>query len=210
MPPPVNLDPDAPANRHARRVHLHANPTAHVWQSTSYHRNISGDLMPPDTGRVHLVRPGDMADPMEHFMRGMEPTADSNMGRKKTGPFKTMRGDSIVMSRSRYTHIRKRHNGLEITINRGVTPGEVDSIMSRLTAHRLSTYSTVVYLIVGSKRSKIGKLASIDMDRLRRKVHALLAKSRSVGLHIVDEGNTGVMHRHDAHGYRSVKIASRF
>ena len=67
-----------------------------------------------------------------------------------------------------------------------------------------------MYLVVGSKTLKLGKLASIDIDKLRRKLHALLAKNRSVGLHIVDEGPQGPMFRHAAHNYSNVKIASGF
>ena len=207
---PVVQDPAHPVNRDIQRTHLYVNPTANIWQSTGYRRSIGGDMMPPETGRVHLVRPGDLADPMEHFMRGMEPTADSNMGRKKAGPFKHSKGRSLVMSRSRFTHVRKRNDALEITIDRGVTPKEVDSVLARLTSHRLAAHSTLVYLVVGSKTLKLGKLASIDIDKLRRKLHALLAKNRSVGLQIVDEGPQGPMFRHAAHNYSNVKIASGF
>ena len=167
-------------------------------------------MVPPETGRVHLVRPGDLSDPVEHFMRGMEPTADANMGRKKSGPFKHMRGRSLVMSKSRYTSVRKRDDALEITLRRGVTSSEVDNVISRLTSHRLAVHSTWVYLMVGSKSHKIGKLASIDFEKLRRKVYSLLAKHTSVGLHVVDEGNHGPMHRHNAHTYRRMKISSNF
>ena len=152
-------------------------------------------MMPPETGRVHLVRPGELADPVEHFMRGMEPTADSNMGRKKAGPFKNMKGRSLVMSKSRYTSVRKR---------------EIDNVIARLTSHRLAVHSTWVYLMVGSKSHRIGKLASIDFEKLRRKVYSLLTKHRSIGLHVIDEGALGPMHRHKAHRYKHMKISSKF
>lgn len=189
---------------------MFANPTAAVWKSTSYRRAESGDMLPPETGRVHLVRPGDLADPMEHFMRGMEPTADSNMGRKKTDPFKNVKGRSLVMSQSRFTSVRKRNSALEITMRRGATAQEIDNVIARLTAHRLAVHSTWVYLMVGSKSHRIGKLASIDFDKLRRKIYSMFAKHSAVGLHIVDENSVGPMHRHDAHTLRSMKIASEF
>ena len=170
---------------------------------------MSGDMMPPETGRVHLVRPGDLADPVEHFMRGMEPTADANLGRKK-GPFKNRKGRSLVMSKSRYTSVRKRDNSLEITLRRGVTTAEVENVLARLTSHRLAVHSTWVYLMVGSKSHKIGKLAGIDFEKLRRKVYKLLTKHTAVGLHLVDEGFEGPMHRHKSHTYPSMKIASNF
>ena len=167
-------------------------------------------MMPPETGRVHLVRPGELADPVEHFMRGMEPTADSNMGRKKAGPFKNMKGRSLVMSKSRYTSVRKRDDALEITLRRGVTASEIDNVIARLTSHRLAVHSTWVYLMVGSKSHRIGKLASIDFEKLRRKVYSLLTKHRSIGLHVIDEGALGPMHRHKAHRYTDMKISSKF
>ena len=68
-------------------------------RSTDYHRMSSGDVMPPSTGRVHLVSMGNLADPEEHFMRQM--TEDANMGAKhrKKGPFKHSRGESHVLNR---------------------------------------------------------------------------------------------------------------
>jgi hypothetical protein len=208
--PAIALHAEDAHNRHLRRTHLDVHPTASVWQSTGYRRSIGGDMMPPETGRVHLVRPGDLSDPIEHFMKGMQPTADSNMGRKKAGPFKQMRGSSLVMSKSRFTSVRKRNDALEITLRRGATPAEIDSVVARLTSHRLAVHSTWVYLMIGSKQHKLGKLASIDFDKLRRKLQSVLLKHRSVGLHLVDEGAAGPMHRHRAHTYDSVKIASNF
>ena len=211
VPPPlpaVVLEQQHPHNRHTRRTHLSVHPTANVWKSTGYRRSIGGDMIPPETGRVHLVRAGDLADPMEHFMRGMEPTADSNMGRKKSGPFKNVQGDSLVMSKSRFTSVRKRNDALEITLRRGVTPAEIDNVVARLTSHRLAVHSTWVFLMVGSKKHNLGKLASVDFEKLRRKLASLLLKHRSVGLHLVDEGVFGPMHRHNAHTYDSMRVSS--
>ena len=48
-----------------------------------------------------------------------------------------MKGRSLVMSKSRYTSVRKRDDALEITLRRGVTGSEIDNVISRLTSHRL-------------------------------------------------------------------------
>jgi hypothetical protein len=189
------------------RTHLHAQPTAALWKSTGYHRMGTGDLMPPSTGRVHMVAMGSMGDPMEHFLAQM--TTDANMGakRKIKGPFKKERGRSLVMHQSRHTSVRKRNGALEFTIRRGVTAAEVDSVIARLTSHRMSVHSTWVYLLDGPRRLKLGKLATIDLDKLRAKLFTILAKRPHVGLHIVDEDEEGALHKHRAHNYRNVKIA---
>jgi len=165
--------------------------------------------MPPETGRVHLVSMGDMGDPVEHFLSELQPTVDANMGRKKSGPFKHMKGSSLVMDRSRHTSVRKRHDSLEITIRRGVSTYELDSILARLTAHRLGVHSTWVYLLEGSKRYNLGKLAVIDFAKLRKKIQKLLKKRASIGLHLIDEDSMGAMHRHTLHKYKNVKFAGK-
>ena len=186
---------------------LYAQPTASLWKSTGYHRMETGDLMPPSTGRVHLIEMGSMGNSQDHFLAQM--TADANMGakRKIKGPFKKERGRSLIMDRSRHTSVRKRNGALEFTIRRGVTAGEVDNIIARLTSHRMSVHSTWVYLLDGSKRLKLGKLAVIDLDKLRAKLFTILTKRPYVGLHIVDEDEEGTLHRHSTHGYRHTKIA---
>ena len=85
--------------RHTGRTHLSVQPSVSMGRSTDYHRMSSGDVMPPSTGRVHLVSMGNLADPEEHFMRQM--TEDANMGAKhrKKGPFKHSRGESHVLNR---------------------------------------------------------------------------------------------------------------
>ena len=112
------------------------------------------------------------------------------------------------MSKSRFTSVRKRNDALEITLRRGVTPAEIDNVVARLTSHRLAVHSTWVFLMVGSKKHKLGKLASVDFEKLRRKLASLLLKHRSVGLHLVDEGVLGPMHRHNAHTYDSMRVSS--
>ena len=164
-------------------------------RSTAYTMMSSGDLLAPASGRVHLVGMGRHADPNLHFM---QMDADSNMGAKKAmkkqGPFKSQSGDSYVMERSAHTSFRRRGNGIEITVRRGVSGNEVEKLIGRLAAHRLSVHTTFVYLVEGSKRRKLGRLSEIDLDKLKAKIYMLLTKRPHLGIHLVDEADTGALH----------------
>ncbi|MEC7694458.1 MAG: hypothetical protein VX446_08690 [Bacteroidota bacterium] len=130
------------------------------------------------------------------------------MGRRKD-PFKKIKGPSLVMAKSRYTSVRKRHNALEITLRRGASIQEVQRLMGKLTQHRLATHSTHVFLVVNSRHLKMGKLVDIDMSKLQQRLLVLLSKYRQIGIHLVDENEMGPMHRHSAHSYKNVKIAEQ-
>ena len=186
----------APVHRHTQKVHLYAQPTMSMGRATAYTVLNSGDTMAPPVGRVHLVGMGRDADPSQHFLTQMD--ADSNMGAKnsmrKTGPFKSQSGDSYVMDRSRYTSVRRRGNGIEITVHRGVSGTEVEKLIGRLAAHRLTVHTTYVYLVEGSKRKKLGKLSEIDLEKLKAKIFLLLTKRPNLGIHLIDEADTGGMH----------------
>ena len=183
-------------DRHTARVHLHVEPSMSMGRSVAYVVQPSGDLMPPATGRAHLVSMGNHADPNEHFLVQMD--ADANMGAKKglkkQGPFKSSRGPSYVMKRSAHTSVRRRNNTLEITVHRGVSGTEVEKLINLLTAHRLSTHTTWVYLVEGNRRKKLGRLADIDLDKLRAKIFSLLTKRPNIGVHLIDEAGSGAMH----------------
>ena len=165
-------------------------------RSTEYTVLSSGDTVAPAMGRVHLVGMGNYADPNQHFLSQMD--ADANMGAKKglrrLGPFKDQRGDSYVMDRSRHTSVRRRGNGLEITVHRGVRGTEIEKLIGRLAAHRLTVPTTYVYLVEGAKRRKLGRLSEIDLEKLKAKIYALLTKRPNLGIHLIDEADTGGMH----------------
>ena len=165
-------------------------------RSTAYRMVSSGDLVAPATGRVHLVGMGKHADANLHFLPQMD--ADANMGAKKAmkkqGPFKDQSGESYVMERSAHTSFRRRGNGIEITVRRGVSGIEIEKLIGRLSAHRLSVHTTFVYLVEGSKRRKLGRLSEIDLEKLKAKIYTLLTKRPHLGIHLVDEADTGALH----------------
>ena len=96
------------------------------------------------------------------------------------------------MSRSSHILFRRRHNAIEITVSRGVTAHEIEMLMGRLVAHRLSTHTTYVYL-VDRRRRKLGTLDQIDMVKLKQKIFEILVKKKTVGLHIIDESGGGAL-----------------
>ena len=190
-------------------MQLHVQPTMSMGRSTAYTSLSSGDVVAPPTGRVHLVGMGNYGDRNEHFLAQMD--ADANMGAKKVmkkqGPFKGQSGDSYVMERSAHTSFRRRGNGIEITVRRGVSGMEVEKLIGRLAAHRMSVHTTFVYLIEGSKRRKLGRLSEIDLEKLKAKIYTLLTKRPHLGIHLVDEADTGVLHAPGIYKRKMTKFA---
>jgi len=167
---------------------------------------IEGDIAP--VGRVHLVSMGaSVGDEQErHILSEMD--ADSNMGAQRLtrasrrGPFKQSSGRSRVMDRSAHVSYRRRGPSLEITISRGVTEHEMDTLMGKLNAHRLATHESILFFISG-KRLKLGNIDRVDLDKLRQKIFDTLLKRRQVGLQIVDTKTKGILHRGYAHNMTS-------
>ena len=193
-----NRDAQLRARRHLQRTHVYAQPSASMWNSTGYTATTTGDLLPPSMGRMHVVHMGATSN-KNHFMTQLD--ADANMGAKarKRGTFKARRGPSMVMSRSTNTSIRKRGPSIEMTVRRGATEYEMESLIGKLTAHMLSTKITWVYLLHGGRKRKVGRLSTIDLQRLKARVVKLLMEHREVGILLVDEGNKGKMHRPGVH-----------
>ena len=182
-----------------------------VTTSTSYNHLIQGDLAP--IGRVHLVKLGPLVGDEEsrHFLAEMD--ADSNMGARRMveagrrGPFKNSSGSSRVMDRSAHVLYRRRGYSIEITVMRGITSYEMDQLIGKLGAHRLSTASSHLFLIDGKKK-KLGQLDRISLEKLRQMIHKALDKRRQVGLVITDPKHRGILHKADGHK-RGMKTAMR-
>ena len=174
-------------------------------EHTSYTHLIQGDLAP--VGRVHLVSIGQSEDQREnHILTEMD--ADANMGaqrlkeRSRRGPFKTSSGRSRVLDRSAHVSYRRRGAALEITVQRGATEYELDTLFGKLGAHRLATIGSVIYIIKGGRKKKIGKLDRVDLDKLREKVEECLDKYSSAGLLVQDTEHRGALHKSYLHGMR--------
>ena len=186
-----------------RRLDLRVQPSPHgLEEHTSYTHLIKGDLAP--IGRVHVVSLGPFVGEEEsrHFLSQMD--ADSNMGAKRfteasrRGPFKQSSGRSRIMDRSAHVSYRKRGHALEITISRGVTLYEMDTLIGKLNAHRLGTHGAEIF-IIGASKKKLGSLDRIDLDKLRNKILDEVEKRRQVGLLVVDTKEPGILHRGYAH-----------
>ena len=172
-------------------------------RSTAYTVENTGDLVAPSTGRVHLVSMSDFSDPNTHFLQQL--TADANMGakalrKKRKGPFKSENGSSRIMSKSTHITMRRRHHTIEITIRRGVTDHEIELLLGRLVAHRVSTHESHVFL-VDTRRRKIGKLHNIDMQKLKKQIFESLVKRASIGLHVVDNSTGGALQKPHVYEY---------
>ena len=179
--------------------------------ATSYNHLIQGDLAP--IGRVHLVTLGPLVGDEEsrHFLAEMD--ADSNMGAKRMldagrrGPFRTASGASRVMDRSAHVLYRRRGHSLEITVLRGVTAYELDTLIGKISAHRMSTTESTLIFIDG-RRKKLGSLDRVDMVKLRDKIEKALDKRRQIGLEISDRAQRGIMHKAMGHK-RAMKTSMR-
>jgi len=194
-----------PPSRQQQQTSLAVETPYQGAETTSYTHMIEGDIRPA-VGRVHLVRIGDQAgdERDNHILAEMD--ADANMGAKKLreqsrrGPFKSSTGRSRVMDRSAHVAYRRRLRALEITISRGVTMHEMDTLIGKLGAHRLATHGSFLYFIKGNSRKKLGALDRIDLRKLRDQIEECLDKHRACGLLVQDTQERGTMHKAYSHG----------
>ena len=176
---------------------------AGLTEHTSYTHLIQGDLAP--VGRVHLVSLGpDVGDQREqHFLSQMD--ADANMGAQnlrmasRRGPFKHSSGRSRIMDRSAHVSYRRRGNAIEITVQRGVTETEMQTLLGKLASHRMASARSEVFYISGSSK-KIGSLDRVDLQKLRDKIYKDLIKKRTIGIAIHDVYSKGLLHKGFSHG----------
>jgi hypothetical protein len=88
---------------------------------------------------------------------------------------------------------------LEITISRGVTQYEMDTLVGKLGAHRLATRGSFLYIIKGNSRKKISRLDRIDLNKLRDKIYECLTKYRVCGLVVQDTQKRGPLQKAQNH-----------
>ena len=117
----------------------------------------------------------------------------------RRGPFKTSSGRSRVMDKSAHVTYRRRGRTLEITISRGITEYEMETLIGKLNVHRLGTHGCLVFLIMGSKK-KLGNLDNLALEKLRKKIYTMLATSSVIGLLLQDSVERGILHRAHSHG----------
>ena len=155
----------------------------------------------PVMGAVHLLNPAsDFSD--KHFMLDVD--ADINEGQKtmversRRGPFREQKGASTIMDRSAHVMYRKRGGAFEITVRRGISAFELDTLIGKLGAHRMSTVKTHLFFIDGKKK-KLGLLDHVSLEKLRDKIHSALDKRRQIGIELCDEKDRGIMHKASGH-----------
>ena len=161
-----------------------------------YLRDVGSNVAP--YGRAHLVSIGNVAA-RNHFMQ--ELTEDSNMGRRKVeaesrhGPFRDARGNYMTKARSANVRYQVRNRAIHITIRRGVHMGELDVLIGKLAAHRMSVNHSRITLIVSGKKMRLGKLDHTDLAGLRETVQRALTRNTSIGIMIHDEKPNGALHK---------------
>ena len=167
----------------------------------------------PAMGAVHMVQPADNYND-KHFMHDMD--GDINQGQKvlveksRRGPFRDQTGRSTVMDRSAHVTYRKRTGVFEITVRRGAIASEMQQLLSKLSAHRMSIGGSNITIIKGSKRYRLGPLNEINMRYLRELVEECIGQYGSCGLEITEtRSGSGAIYRGRAHGARIKSKARR-
>ena len=151
----------------------------------------------PIHGRVHLVRMSNVAGD-DHFMH--ELVEDANLGRRRVqtsrkGPFRGTSGHIKAMARSTHVVYRVRGHVIQITVYRGVLKRELDVLVGKLGAHRISTKKTICMLVVKGRKRKLGDLQTLNLGALRGAIVRSLSTSKSVGISLHDIGKEGSLHR---------------
>ena len=72
---------------------------------------------------------------------------------------------------------------------------ELDVLVGKLGAHRISTPKTVCTLVVRGKKRKLGDLQTLDLSALRGAILESLSKAKSVGISLHVMKNNGSLHR---------------
>ena len=205
--------PRAPSPAEMERLRRHNLSVETVYKgaerNTSYTHLIDGDLAP--VGRVHLVKMGNAVGDQRdnHILTQMD--ADANMGaknllqRSRRGPFKRSSGRSRIMAKTAHVSYRRRNGALEITVRRGINEQEMDTLLAKLGAHRLSTRNSYLYIIKGGSKKKIAALAQVKLENLRLKIIDCLAKYSTIGLLVQDTYEKGALHKGYSHGMEMVE-----
>jgi hypothetical protein len=167
----------------------------------------------PVMGAVHMVKPAaDFSD--KHFMLDMN--GDINEGhrtlveRSKRGPFRAQRGRSTVMDSSAHVVYRKRAGAFEITVKRGAVAQEFQQLLTKLSMHRMSTSDSLVTIIKGSRRYRLGKLSEINLKYLQEMIEECVLQYGTCGLEITEpHAGTGALYGSGVHKARFKSNARR-
>ena len=161
-----------------------------------------------------MVRPKANYDD-KHFMIDAE--GDINEGQKvvkeraRRGPFREQSGRSTVMDRTAHVMYRNRSGTFEITVRRGAVRQEFKTLIAKLEMHRMSTGGSLVTLIKGNKRFRLGKLTEINMSYLQNLVEECLEQYGTCGLEISEthQAGQGALYKPGVHNKRFKSNARR-
>ena len=104
------------------------------------------------------------------------------------------------MARTAHVSYRRRSGALEITVRRGITDSEMDTLIAKLGAHRLSTRSSFLYIIKGGSKKLVSRLSGVNLEKFRSKIYDCLDKYSSIGLLLQDTFSKGALHKGYSHG----------
>ena len=157
-------------------------------------------------GAVHMVNPAaDYSD--KHFMLDMN--GDINEGhrtlveRSRRGPFREQRGRSTVMDSSAHVVYRKRAGAFEITIKRGAIAQEFQQLLSKLSMHRMGAFGSLVTIIKGTRRYRLGKLNEMNLNYLQELIEECVGQYGTCGIEITEsKAGAGAMYGSRLHGAR--------
>ena len=179
--------PGMPIFQHTNRLRAEVLQQGQYEQLHHVHLLQTDNDVQPAMGAVHMVSAA-VGFGNKHFMHDMD--GDINEGqrimveRSRKGPFRDQSGRSTVMDRSAHVVYRKRSGVFEITAKRGVLRQELQQMLSKLSMHRMSVGGSMVTIIKGRKRFRLGKLSEINLQYLRELVEDCVDQYGNCGLEI--------------------------
>ena len=158
----------------------------------------------PVYGHVSLVKPGEDAT-AEHFMFGLDKEIDDNqmllVQQSRKGPFKNETGRSRILHSTANTVYRRRGSNMEITITRKATLPEIQVLIAKLNAHSMTNGSTsFLMLLLRGKTYRMGALAGVNLDLLKKQILEGIQKHGSAGL-VVTDVRSGPLTEYQVHSY---------
>ena len=158
----------------------------------------------PVYGQVTMVKPGSGATG-EHFMYGLEKEMTDNqvlmVEESRKGPFKNETGRSRIIHSTANTVYRRRGSNMEITITRKATLPEIQILIAKLNAHSMMNGATsFLTLLLRGQSYRMGALAGVNLDLLRKQILEGLRKHGSAGV-LVTDVRSGPLTEFQVHSY---------
>ena len=101
----------------------------------------------------------------------------------------------MTKARSANVRYQVRNRAIHITVHRGAHPRELDVLIGKLAAHRMTVNNSRLTLVVNRRKRRLGKLDNTDLAGLRETIQRALTKNTSIGIMIHDEKPNGALHK---------------